>query len=223
MTRYGFRQALGGFFAVDTAALRRHLPGGLSPIEVHPGQSVLAVTIFEFVESEVGGYGELVISAVVPPFATRDEALPDAAFFPLALATTTPASRRHAAERWHLPEHPTCLDIRFEVGANAAEAFVEDEGRPVLRLRVGRTRATASHRSYQCFSRDRGAIYRVPIDIVGPLDEHEEDRGILELVDHPVTASIAAALDDPHPFREQYMGAGEQRFGELVPHIGAGR
>ncbi len=221
MTRYGFRRALGGFFSADTSALRRHLPGGLWPVEVHPGQSVVAVTLFDFVESEVGGYGELVISAVVPPFAPRGETLPDAAFFPLALATTTPASRRHAAERWRLPEHPTCVDIRFACRDDEVEAVVEEGGRALLGLRVGRTRPAPTSRVYQCFSRDAESVFRVPIRIEGPLDEHEEDRGEIELADHPLTSFFAEMLDDPHPFREQSMGAGEQRFGELMPHVGA--
>ena len=67
MTRYRFREALGAFFHADTRALSSLLPAGLRPLEARPGHAVLAVTAFDFVESEVGAYGELVISVLVPP------------------------------------------------------------------------------------------------------------------------------------------------------------
>ena len=223
VTRYGFRQALGAFFLAETSELRRHLPRELYPIEVHPGQAVAAVTAFDFVESEVGAYGEIVISAIVPPFAPRGTTLPDAAFFPLTLATTTPVSRRHASERWNLPEHSATVDIDFSCSDDAASVRVSEEGREVLWMRVGRRRADASSRLYQAFSCRDGLTYRVPIRIEGALDEHEEELGAIELGNSSLVAVLAAALEDPTPFREQYMSTGAQHFQDLVPHLGAQR
>ena len=47
------------------------------------------MSAFDFTESEVGPYGELVISILVPPFALTSAELPQAAIFPIAICTTT--------------------------------------------------------------------------------------------------------------------------------------
>src|SRR5688572_18931723 len=102
MTRYGFCRARGAFFHAHAARLAALLPVGLHPLESHPELGVLALTVFDFDESEVGHYRELVVSVMTVPWAARGEPLPDAAFFPVLLATTTDSSRAHAAARWKL-------------------------------------------------------------------------------------------------------------------------
>jgi hypothetical protein len=220
MTRYGFRRALGAFFLADRDALSKRMASGLVLVEPRPGHAVIAVTAFDFDDSEVGAYRELVISALVAPFAPRGGSLPHASTFPFLLATTTDASRSHAAERWYLPELPRCLDIAFESGRNAAAVHVREAGAAVLDLEVSRTTAIACVRQYQCWSERNGGLYRVDLAIEGPLDEHEEERGRLLLHDSPVTAGITACLADDVPLCEQSMEAGEQRFETLVAHTG---
>ena len=81
ITRYGYRDAISGFFEFPTENARRVLPKGFEPVEVHHGTSILAVTVFDFHESEVGEYGEVVYAVIVPPL-VRDTRLPKSAFFP---------------------------------------------------------------------------------------------------------------------------------------------
>ena len=50
------------------------------------------------------------------------------------------------------------------------------------------------------------------------LPVHEDERGSLELGEHPLAARLAGLLEDPTPFCEECMTAGEQQFGELVVH-----
>ncbi|TNE92603.1 MAG: hypothetical protein EP330_01270 [Deltaproteobacteria bacterium] len=220
MTRYGFDRALSALFLADYDGLRAQLPDGLWPLEAQTGFGIVAVTAFDFVDSEVGAYGELVFSVLVPPFAPPGEALPDAAYFPFFLATTTEASRTHAAERWLLPAHASCLDIAFDGDESRRFVTVSDGDAPVLRLQVGEIDAVAGTRRYQCFSSDGEALHRVFIDIEGALDEHEEERGHLELARHPIAALLGDVIEDELPFREQSMARGEQRFGELLAHGG---
>jgi hypothetical protein len=219
MTRYGFHRACGAFFHAHAAALARLLPAGLRPLESHPELGVLALTVFDFAESEVGPYRELVGSVMVIPWAPRGEQLPDAAFFPVLLATTTDDSRTHAAARWKLPELEGCLAIEFDDVVEHMRVSVRDGEQPLLRLTVGLGPQAPSHRHYQCFSADAEQIYRVGIDIVGPLFEHEDERGALDLHDqHPLGAWLGDLIDDPIPFREQSVGRGEQQFASLRAH-----
>jgi hypothetical protein len=220
MIRYAFRQVIGAFFFADASALRTWLPRGLTPFEMCPGHAMLAVTIFDFVESEVGPYGELVVSVLVPPFAGRGTELPHAASFPVALATTTSASRAHAFERWFLPRHERCMQMEFVQHGKRRSVNVRDAGEPVLTLSVEHGNTTPSARLYQVFSVRDGRIYRVNVRVSGELDEHQDESGHLELHSHALGKRIADALLDEHPVMEQSMGAGEElRIGDLVPHI----
>ena len=220
MTRYGFRQALGALFIADYGALQQWVPAGMVPLQAQPGFGVFAVTAFDFVDSEVGAYGELVFSVLVPPWAAPGAMLPDAAYFPVVLATTSEASRLHAAERWGLPSHDRPLEIRFDRTEDRATVHVSDGHRPVMQLSVGRLGGEPAARSYQCWSTGHGDLKRVTIDIDGVMDEHEEELGLLELAPHRLVAHLVDTLQDEVPFREHSMGAGEQRFGPLTPHGG---
>ena len=174
--------------------------------------------MFDFDESEVGPYRELVASVVVPPWAPRGEPLPDSAFFPVLLATTTERSRIHAAQRWKLPELDRCLTIEIDDADELSCVRVDDGSQPLLRLDVGPASYSDSRRLYQCFSSDVEQVHRVAIEICGPLAEHEDERGELELTDHPIASWLGELIDDSIPFREQSMGAGEQQFASLTPH-----
>jgi hypothetical protein len=67
LTRYRYRFAIGGFCEFPTENARRILPKHLEPVELHHGTSILSVTAFEFTETEVGAYGEIVMAVMVPP------------------------------------------------------------------------------------------------------------------------------------------------------------
>jgi Acetoacetate decarboxylase (ADC) len=219
MTRYGFRQALGAFFLADSAQLRKLLPAALHVLEARPGHAVLAVTAFDFVESEVGPYGELVLSVLVSPFAGRGNALPHAASFPIALATTSVASRAHAAQRWLLPEYERCFEIDFSRDGAHHKVTVRDQDKLVLTLSVERRHPVPTTRLYQVFSARENRVHRVNLHILGNLDEHQEETGLLELPPHSFTSHVSTTLLDDSPFTEQSMDHGEQQFAELVPHL----
>ena len=65
--QYHFRDAIGGFFEFPTENARAILPPELQPIEPHHGSSVLSVMAFDFHDSPVGNYGELILSILVAP------------------------------------------------------------------------------------------------------------------------------------------------------------
>ena len=205
-------------FLGDSAIVRQWLPDGLHPNEAHPGHAVIALTAFDFNESEVGPYGELVLSALVRPYAHAGDALPHAATFPIALATTTEASRQHATERWCLPQFEHCIEVKFSEEAEQRTVEVHDRGVHVLTLQVSHQHASNQKRLYQAFSVGDAGVHRVNLDILGEFSEHQDQTGELELSDHPLTEDFAAALLQEEPYLEQSMGIGEQQFGDLILH-----
>jgi hypothetical protein len=221
MTRYGFSRAMAAFFLADSRTVSSWLPEGLHPSEARPGHAVVAVTAFDFVESEVGAYGELVLSAMVRPFARSGDPLPHAATFPIVLATTSEASRIHATERWCLPQHSRCLDIVFGSDGTQRTVTVHDGDTHVLTLTVSHLHPETQTRLYQAFSKSDAGVHRVNLDISGEFAEHQDQTGRLELSTHPLIAEFEEAILDDDPYLEQSMAVGEQRFGDLTLHGGA--
>jgi hypothetical protein len=116
-------------------------------------RSVMAVLAFQFTESEVGAYDELVMAVITPPMVVPGKPLPKAAFFPFMVATSTPESRAHAIERWRLPHHMADLDFDLDGDRRPHEA--RRFARAMRRFsssRSPRTTSTSTTNPYHCFT-----------------------------------------------------------------------
>ncbi len=216
LTRYGYRNAINGFFEFPTENARRILPRGIEPVEPHHGSSVLAVTVFHFHESEVGEYGEVVYAVLVPPMVEEGH-LPKGAFYPWQVATTTEAARQHAIERWHLPHWMEDVDVRFEPadGGRTLTARVEAEGSLAMEMSITDHSWDRVSHLYQSFQEDEDGRYLCNILFEGEKSEHEEETGRITLHDHPFNKDIQISEVYEQPFREMWMREGHQLFDPL--------
>ncbi|WP_405285251.1 hypothetical protein V3331_06365 [Gaopeijia maritima] len=216
-TRYGFQNCMGAFFQMDTANARALLPSHLEPIEAQHGRSVLAILAFQFTESEVGAYDEIVLAIITPPRVQPGVPLPKAAFFPFVVGTSTTASREHAMERWHLPHHPDTLDFAFDDDGDTIDLRVCGGGEEVLHLSVTAHAFRPVVNAYHAFTVDEhsGRPWKVNIRMDAPHSEHESERGRLALRPHEMLYGLDIAEVDPIPFREEWYRAGVQVFDEL--------
>ncbi len=217
---YRYRDAVNGFFEFPTDNARTILPPGLQPIEPHHGQSVLAVTAFEFHESLVGPYKEVVLSVLVSPRVLPHEPMPRAAMYPFMVGTTTPESRKHGMEQWLLPHYPRDLDVVIQRTDGRVVVTASDGAGPILDLTVTEPAdmhwQPAEHR-YQTFSLDGSGLYLSALTMAGPFLEHEEETGNLTLHDHAFNASVDRDTVNPCPFREQWMKQGTETIFPLQP------
>ena len=214
-TRYGFSQAVAAFFEMPTSDARKLLPAHLQPLEVQHTRSILAITAFEFTESMVGHYNEIVLSIIVPPRMAPGQPLPKAAFFPFIVGTTTDSSREHAIERWHLPHYMRAIDIRLELDADVMTVTVADAGQPILYMTVTSHRFAPVRDLYNSFMVNGDDCYKVNIYMEGPHAEHEEERGTLTLHGHPMTRGLTLPDVSGYAFREQWLRGGLQTFEEM--------
>ena len=218
LTRYGYRDAISGFFEFPTENARRILPAHLEPVEVHHGTSIFAVTAFDFNESMVGAYGEVVMAVVVAPLVKPGQPLPEVGHVPVP--------RRH-----HHPRRP-----RARHRALAPAAL--DGGRgDRLRPRQG-----PHHGARQGGRGAGGGHDHLPSTPGNPVSHlyqslHEGRRGELPRADHHGRAAQRARGREGHasssttirstscspsptstrsPFREQWMRDGLQTFQPLV-------
>ncbi|NNE44338.1 MAG: hypothetical protein HKN12_09025 [Gemmatimonadetes bacterium] len=212
VAHYQFRTAVCAFSKMPTEMAARLLPGSLRPLEVTHGAGVFAAVALDFVESEVGPFREIVLAVVVPPVPDGQGSYPKAAFFPLVVGTTTPASREMAVERWRLPHYPRDVEISFQELDGRMNVFVYDSGDPVVDLAVTRRKWNPVEQRYQSFTQDDDGAFKVEINMRGNLSVHEEEQGILRLHDHPLFRDLDREEVDTIPFRELWMADGVRSF-----------
>jgi hypothetical protein len=181
---------------------------------VYHGTSVLAVTVFDFDESEVGAYGEVCYAVLVVPY-VKDGRIPRAAEYPWQVATTTTAARMHAIERWRLPHWPEDVVVEIERSPASITARASAGGEPALELTVTDHSWERVTRLYQSFQKDDAGQYLANMLFEGELSEHEEEKGTLVLHEHPFNRSIMLSEVQGQPFREIWMRNGQQLFDPL--------
>ena len=215
LTRYGYRDAISGFFEFPTDNARRVLPKGMEPFELHHGTSILSVIIFDFVESEVGTYGEVVYAVIVPPL-VQEGRMPNSAMYPWQVATTTKAAREHAIERWHLPHWMEDVEVSFERSPKRIVASVKADGALACELTVTEHSWKPVSHLYQSFQKDDGGLYLANIVFEGAMSEHEEESGRIVLHDNAFNRDLVLSEVYETPFRELWMRDGCQLFDPLV-------
>ncbi len=216
ITRYGYSDAFSGFFEFPTENARRILPKHLEPAELHHGSSIFAMTVFDFTESEVGTYGEVVMAVIVAPLVSAGERLPHSAFFPYLVATTTKEAREHAIDRWRLPHWMEDIGVDFARTDDRIEAKISAVGAPIADLAVTEHSWNPVSHLYQSFMADEEASYMARITMEGNQSEHEEETGKLTLHEHPFNAELDLQEIYDVPFREIWMREGQQLFDPLT-------
>lgn len=215
LTRYHYSQAVSAFFEIATSDARRILPPHLQPLEVQHEASILAVTAFDFTDSMVGPYQEIVLSVIVPPLVKPGQGMAKSAFYPFLVGTSTEESREHAIERWHLPHYMEDLDISLESSDGRMRVEVRGDGRPILDFEIADHQSDSVDHLYQSFMVNGDERFKVDIHMRGPHSEHEEELGSLKLYEHPMTSQLTLDQVATYPFREQWMRDGVQVFEEL--------
>jgi hypothetical protein len=216
LSRYAFAHAISGFFEFPTDNARRLVPRPLEPVELHHGSSVLSVTVFDFTESVVGQYRELVLAVAVMPLVRPGERLPKSALYPYLVATSTAAAREHAISTWHLPHWMEDADFHIEDSGSRIQARVSLGGAPVADLCVAEHSWQPVSHLYQSFMRDNDECFVAEILMEGKQSEHEDEAGHVRLHDHPFNRSLTLNDISDIPFREVWMRDGMQTFENLV-------
>jgi hypothetical protein len=213
---YGFRDAISGFFEFPTDNARRILPSHLEPVELHHGSSVFSMTAFDFTDSPVGPYAEVVLSVVVAPLIKAGARVPKSAVYPYLVATTTREAREHAIDRWHLPHWMEDVAVEFSRGERQLSVRVSAGSADVAEMTVAEFAWQSVRHLYQAFMQDGANAYLAHVTMEGAHSEHEEELGRLRLFAHPFHRELAIGEVEGVPFRETWMREGVQSFEPLA-------
>ena len=212
---YHFRTVIEGFFEFPTESARTILPHFLEPVEVIHGSSVLSAIAFDFHESPVGAFGEIVLAILVAPRIEKVEPWPRAAFFPVCVGTSTEVARAHGIEQWHLPHHPRDVTVTWHPGPKSIRAHVADACGPMLDLTVAKDRSETVEHPYQCFMSDASGDYVAKVVMAGHFSETEDGEGALTIHSEDLRKSLRGYGPSATPFREIWMRDGFEAFHPL--------
>jgi hypothetical protein len=215
LTKYHFKNAANGFFEMPRDNARDILPPHLQPMEIRHGQGVFAVTAFDFTDSMVGPYTEVVLAVIVPPLLKPADPMPKSAFYPFLVATSTTAARDHAIERWHLPHYMRDIDVDFEEADGRMKARVHEGQDPIVEFTISAHAWTDTDDLYQSFMHTETQRFKANVHMNGRFTEHEEETGELILHNHPMCELLRIDEIASYPFREMWMKDGVQTFEEL--------
>jgi hypothetical protein len=215
ITRYAFSHAICGFFEIPSADAKVVLPVDRHPLEPHHGISLLAVSAFDFVGSEVGAYGEVTLSIVVAPLFRPNEPLPKAALYPFQVATSTRVAREHAIERWHLPHWMENITVEWTHKKPHVTARVECENHPLMELTITERNWQSVAVPFQLFTREGNDNYFTNIVFEGSRSEHEDEQGSVTFFEHSFYDKLAVSEISTTPTRELWMVDGMQTFQPL--------
>jgi hypothetical protein len=211
---YRDSSSFAAIYAAPTKAVRpllRH--PSLRPIELVPGTSLVAITAFEYRDSDIGPYNELSI-AVLASIARRPIA--GASFlaqlargvtsaYVWQLPVTTEIARLGGVELYGYPKFLASID--FERGRGRIACQLGADGQNILRL------------SGPMLTTSRGTVVRIETYSVrdgiplraNVITDHLEQaqslypRGVeLSLGDHPIAAQLRALELGPRPLIYQY-------------------
>jgi len=208
-------------FELPTDVARKLLPRGVEPVEPHHGTSLLGMTLFDFSDSPLGPYQELVLSLYVAPILGIMERHPHGAVYPVVVASSSQEARDHAIDLWHLPHFNEDIYIEFteQPGGKGISGKVYcHNNQPILELSVSKSGAwNPVYQLYQSFQYDESGSYVGIMDMAGSLSEHEENTGTVRMYDHRFFDRLDLSAMDTVPFREMWMKSGVESYHDLVP------
>jgi hypothetical protein len=219
--RYHFSQAINCMFELPTEAARKLLPKGVEPVEPNHGASLMGVTLFDFSDSPLGPYQELVFSLYVVPRLGIMEQHPHGAVYPVVVASSSQEARDHAISLWHLPHFEEDIYIEFEErpdGKGVTGTVYCHQRQPIVSLTVSESgKWNPSFQLYQSFQYDASGAYMGVLDMQGRLSEHEENTGSIHLYhEHRFFDSLDLSALDIIPFREMWMKEGVESYHDLI-------
>jgi len=182
---------------------------------VQPFPAVSALTAFYFTGSMVGPYHKIVLAVITPPLVKEDMKMPKSAFYPFLVGTSTPESREHAIERWHLKHYMSDIHIDMTEKDGVIRSAVHENGKPILDFTIHEHQWAPVRDLYQSFMIDGDERFKANVYMEGDFTEHEEESGELNLHDHPMCEGLLDANVESYPFRELWMKRGLQTFEPL--------
>jgi len=221
LVQYHFGNGINAIFEIPTEQARKFLPADIEPVEANHGSSLIGITMFDFTQSPIGPYQELVVSLYAVPRLGIMEQHPHTAVYPIVVASSSEEAREHAIGLWRLPHFMEDIALEFSTspdGQTITGTVSCHKGQPIVELTVSQTAGWSPvYQLYQSFQCDASGLYMGVMDMQGTMTEHDENTGTICLHDHRFFEGLDLSAMDSLPFREMWMKEGVESYHQLIP------
>lgn len=207
--------AFGLFFTADPNKVTSVMPSHrLHPVRLSAKKAIVGVVAFNYMDTNLGPYGELAVvlpavhGASPPPVlipALLESLYPDFGHLVMHLPVTTAMARDAGRQEWGYTRFVT--DMHFTIAPEFMECRLSEKDQHILTLRVARRGiAKRDKKPLVTFSVKEGNLLKTTMpqrcttrSAIRPKDSY------LELGDHPVCESIQALGLSERPFMSRYF------------------
>ena len=214
-TKY-FGNVFMGAFTISTKKTRDIITTNkLIPVEISPGRSIVALTVFKNHETPVGPYKEIVVSIPVLydtkitfpflPFLFR-KMLKNFGFYVLLIASDTDLSREEGNIIFGYPHYENNIDINFEGTDLYFYAKLKEKNQNILSLKVDKVKNEKIEKNdYQTYFVKNNILFRIKMNSIAIVGRSLNNKGgILELYNHPITNILKELQININPIELSY-------------------
>ena len=198
---------------VSTEKLAKHINfDGLRPVEVFWGRSLLCITLFDFLQSPVGPYTELVLSTFVErnsnfkiPLLSliKDQVYNRFNLFIIDIAQNTEIAVEHGNLLTGYPHNPNLINIKFEEEDDSIFIKSFDSKKHILDVEISKPKKERIIKeSYITYFSKNEVFYKIQMDIHGIAGNVAVNK--LNLGNHELAEFIKSLSVSRKPFQVRY-------------------
>ncbi len=214
-TKY-FGNVFMGAFPISTKKAKEVInTNRLKPIEIKPGKSIVALTIFNNHDTPVDPYKEIVVS--IPVLCDARVSIPllpflikslfrNSGFYVLTVASDTSLSREEGNIIFGYPHYEGNINVEFIQNESNFYAKLDEAGKNILSIRVNKIkREKIEQVDYQTYFTKNNNLYRIEMNTVAIVGRSfKKSDGILELGSHVISQTLKNLEIDPKPVEISY-------------------
>lgn len=213
---YKFNCVINCLTEIETDNIKGLLPKNLYPFEVHPDLSLLSIIGFDFYDTPVGKYQEIIIGILTQAYLTPEKNIPKATIFPINLATTSDASRQHAIDNYKLPHYLKNIDISFDTKGPKKILKCKEDNKIFLNIElVIENKGEKAKEYHQSLIYSAEKIFLSKIYIDANICETQDEKGNIELTNHDFFKNININSINNTPYLERFASTGVETMFEL--------
>lgn len=214
---YKFKNVINCLLEIDTIYVNKLVPKNIYPLEIQPNLSLISIIGFDFYDTPIGDYQEVIIGIITQPYFLNKDRIPKSAVFPINVATNTDKSKEHAIANYKLPHYMKNIIIDFNVNDSKKILTCKDNDKIFLNVELNiKNNLEKTEEYHQSFIADHNQLYLSEINIDAILGENQDGEGKVTLSSHKFFKNIEINEINNIPYLERYAHTGIETMSSLI-------
>ncbi len=216
-TNYQFKNILNCLLEIETIYVNKLVPKNIYPLEIQPNLSLISIIGFDFQETPIGNYQEVIIGVVIQPYLLKKGDIPKSAIFPINIATNTDNSKIHAISNYKLPHYMKNIEIDFDIDASKKKLICKENNDVFMNIELDiNDKHDKSQEYHQSFVFDNNKLFLSNININSLMAESQDGRGNVFFNKHSFFKDIEIDEINNIPYLERHAYNGIETMSSLI-------